>query len=100
MDNGTTTDARLDVFAICGHKPAGYKIVSNGAAVDPGFTLGDGIGCPIGTAALSGGARVIGHSPAVQVGGSIDQGAFGWAIDVNNTTASVQQVNGYVICAA
>jgi hypothetical protein len=100
MYNGTTTDAKLDVFAICGHKPAGYKIASNSAAVDPGFTLFDGIACPTGTSALDGGAQVTDHVPVVQVGGSIDQGAFGWAINVNNTGQSVHQVDGYVVCAA
>lgn len=100
MFNGTATDVRLDVLAICGHKPAGYKIVSNSAAVDPGFTLIDGIGCPVGTSALSGGAQDPDHVPDVQVGGSIDQGASGWVINMNNTGPSAHQVNGYVICAA
>lgn len=100
MFNGTPTDQMFTVLAICGHKPAGYKITSNSAAVDPGFTLDDGIGCPTGTSALSGGAQDPDHVPAVQIGGSIDQGAFGWAIGVNNTDQSVHQVNGYVICAA
>lgn len=100
MFNGTATDQRLDVLAICGHKPAGYKLVSNSAAVDPGFTLDDGIACPTGTSALSGGTQDPDHVPVVQVGGSIDQGAFGWAIDMNNTGQSTHQVNGYVICAA
>ena len=38
--------------------------------------------------------------PDVQVGGSIDQGAFGWGIDVNNNDQSAHEVFGYVICAA
>ena len=100
MFNGTTTDAQLDVLAVCGHKPTGYQIASNSASVDPGFTLVDGIGCPAGTSALSGGTQDPDHVPVVQVGGSIDQGSFGWAINVNNTGQSVHQVNGYVICAA
>ena len=68
--------------------------------MDPGFTLFDGIACPAGTSAVEGGAQVLHHVKAVQVGGSLDQGAFGWAIDVNNNAPSVHQVNGYVICAA
>jgi hypothetical protein len=100
MFNGTATDETLDVLAICGHKPTGYKIASNSAVVDPGATLIDGIACPTGTSALSGGTQDPDHVPAVQVGGSIDQGAFGWVINVNNAGPSVHQVNGYVICAA
>ena len=98
--NGTATDAKLTVTAICGRKPAGYKITSNGAAVDPGFTLDDGIACPAGTSAVGGGTQDPDHVPVVQVGGSIDQGAFGWAINMNNTGQSAHQVDGYVICAA
>jgi hypothetical protein len=100
MFNGTATDQTFTVLAICGHKPAGYKIASNGAAVDPGFTLIDGIGCPTGTSVLSGGAQDPDHVPVVQVGGSIDQNAFSWTINVNNLGQSVHQVNGYAICAA
>ena len=65
-----------------------------------GFTLGDGIGCPAGTPVLDGGAQDPDHVAVVQVGGSIDEGASAWAIDVNNSGQSVHQVNGYAICAA
>jgi hypothetical protein len=100
MYNGTSADATLVVYAICGPKPAGYAIASNSASVGPGATLFDGIACPSGTSSLDGGARTLGHSPLVQVGGSIDQGAFGWSISMNNTASSPQTVDGYVICAA
>jgi hypothetical protein len=100
MDNGTSADAKFTVYAICGHKPAGYTIASNSAAVDPGFALDDGIACPMGTSALDGGAQVLGHAPADQLFGSIDQGAFGWSIGVNDTGPSAARVDGYVICAS
>lgn len=100
MYNGTTTDEKFIVYAICGHTPTGYKIASNSVSLDPGFTLFDGIACPAGTSVLDGGVQVPDHVPVVQVGGSIDQGAFGWAINVNNTGQSVHQVYGYAICAA
>lgn len=100
MYNGTPSDAMLIVYAVCGHKPAGYRIVSNSGSVGSGSTLLDGLACPAGTSALDGGAQTVGHSPLVQVGGSIDQGAFGWVVKMNNTTPSGQEVDGYVICAA
>ena len=100
MFNGTTTDQTFTVLAICGHKPAGYKIASNNVALEPGFTLADGIPCPAGTSALSGGAQDPDHVPLVQIAGSISQGPTAWAIQVNNDDQSVHQVNGYVICAA
>jgi hypothetical protein len=93
MFNGTGADQSFTVLAICGHKPAGYKIASNSVPVSPGFTLADGIACPAGTSALSGGAQDPDHVPAVQV-------ATAWAIQVNNDDQLVHQVNGYVICAA
>jgi hypothetical protein len=78
----------------------GYKITSNSAPVDPGFTLSDGIACPTGTSALGGGTQDPDHDPVVQLAGSIDQGASAWIIDMNNLGQSAHQVNGYVICAA
>jgi hypothetical protein len=100
IDNGTTTDAKFTAIAICGHRPAGYQIASNSGSVPPGGVLFDGTSCPIGTSALDGGAQVPDHAPAVQVGGSIDQGASAWGIGVNNTGPSADQAFGYVICAA
>jgi hypothetical protein len=100
LDNGTASDAQLVVYAICGHKPAGYTIASNSTALGPGSTLIDGIACPAGTSALDGGAQVPDHAPALQVSGSIDQGALGWLINVSNTGQSADQVDGHAICAA
>ena len=100
LDNGTTTQANIIADAVCGHKPAGYKIASNNVALEPGFTLADGIPCPAGTSALSGGAQDPDHVPLVQIAGSISQSPTAWAIQVNNDDQSVHQVNGYVICAA
>jgi len=97
MYNGTTSDANFIVYAICGHKPAGYKIVSESGPIGPGATLEEGIGCPTGTSALGGGAQALDHVPA---SGSIDQGPSGWSIALNNTGQSADQVDGYVICAA
>ena len=99
MYNATATDARLIVYVVCGHKPTGCKVVSASPSVGSGSTLLDGIACPAGTPALDGGAKTVGHSPLIQVSGSIDQGALGWAIKMNNTAPSQQQVDGYVICA-
>lgn len=100
MYNGTTSDANFIVYAICGHKPAGYKIASNGFAVDPDSTAEDGILCPTGTSTLDGGAQAQDHVPAVQVSGSLDQGPSGWSIAVNNTGQSADQGDEHVICAA
>lgn len=99
LDNGTSTDAKFTVFAICGQKPAGYTIASNGTTLGPGL-LFDGIACPTGTSAVGGGVQVPAHLPVVQVVGSIDQGAFGWAVGVANNGQATEQVNGFVICAA
>jgi hypothetical protein len=100
MYNGTTTDAELIVYAICGDKPTGYTTAKDSGSFGPASTVLQGIACPAGTSALDGGAKTVGHSPLVQVDGSIDQGAFGWAIELNNTSPSQQTETGYVICAA
>ncbi len=98
--NGTASDAQLTVTAVCGLKPTGYAVASVSSSVDAGYSLIDGVACRAGTSAVGGGVRTVGHSRLVQVGGSIDQGAFGWSLNVNNDTPSQQTVEGYVICAA
>ena len=100
MFNGTATDQSFTVEAICGHKPAGYKIAKNSTSVDAGATLSDGFGCPTGTSVLSGGGQDPDHVPVVQVAGSIDEDTTAWIIAVNNLGQSAHQVNGYAICAA
>jgi hypothetical protein len=101
LDNGTASQANLIVDAVCGRKPAGYKIVSNGGPVPPGATALDSIVCPAGTSPLDGGAQAPSHVPAVQISDTINQGApSGWFIAVNNTGQAAHQVNGYAICAA
>jgi hypothetical protein len=100
LDNGTAAQANLIADAVCGHKPAGYKIASHGGSVPPGGNLQDGIGCPAGTSATDGGAQVPSHAPAVQIIDSLDQGAVGWFIALGNTGQSAKQATGYAICAA
>ena len=99
MYNATTSDARFTVLAVCGHRPTGYKILSNNASFGPGVLL-DSIGCPTGKSVLDGGVKTVGHSPLVQVGGLIDEGPGGWALKMNNDTAATQQVDLSDICAA
>ena len=100
LANLTGSDVNLVVYAICGHQPAGYKIVSNSGSVGSGGTLVDSVSCPAGTSALDGGAQVLDHNPLVQVGGSLNQGTSRWATTLNNLGPSVEQVDGYAICAA
>src|SRR5215469_11860061 len=78
LDNGMTSVANLIVDAVCGHKPAGYKIVSSGGPVPPGATALDSITCPAGTSPLDGGAQIPDHVPAVQIGGTVNQTPPGW----------------------
>ena len=99
MYNGTTTDAKFTVLAICGHKPTGYMITSNGTTVGPGLLI-DGIACPTGTSVVDGGTQDPAHLPVVQVIGSIDQDTSSWIVGVANDGTATEQVNGYAICAA
>jgi hypothetical protein len=101
LDNGTTSASNLIVDAVCGHKPAGYKIVSASVSLSPGATALDSIACPAGTSPLDGGAQAPAHVPAVQISETINSGApVGWFIAVNNTGQAAYQVNTYAICAA
>jgi hypothetical protein len=89
VNNTGTSTAQFEVDAICAKQPKGYTIVFRDAD-NPADS----------TSALDGGAQTVGHSPLVQVDGSIDQGAFGWVIAMNNNASSAQEIKGYVICAA
>ncbi len=100
LDNGTAFASNLIADAVCGHKPAGYKIVSDSFTLGPQSLLLDGLTCPSGTPALDGGTQVPGHAPAVQISGSIGEGHLGWAAAVNNTGLATEQEHSYVICAA
>lgn len=99
MYNATPNDAKFTVFAVCGHRPTGYKIFSNNASFGPGVLL-DSLTCPADKSVLDGGVKTVGHSPLVQVGGLIDQGHGGWTLKMNNDTTSGQQVDLSEICAA
>jgi hypothetical protein len=101
LDNGATSVANIIVDAVCGHKPAGYKIVSSGGPVPPGASALDSITCPAGTSPLDGGAQVPSHVTSVQISDTINQGApLGWFIAVNNIGQASHRVNAYAICAA
>jgi hypothetical protein len=100
LDNGLTSVANIIVDAVCGHKPAGYKIVSQGGPVPPGATALESIPCPAGTSPLDGGAQAPDHVPAVQLSDSINQSPPGWFIAVNNTGQEAYRINAYAICAA
>jgi hypothetical protein len=100
LDNAATSVANLIVDAVCGHKPAGYKIVSDGGPLPPGATALDSITCPAGTSPLDGGAQIPDHVPTVQIGGTVNQTPPGWFIVVSNTGQAVHRLNGYAICAA
>jgi hypothetical protein len=99
MDNGTTTDAKLTVFAICGQKPARYAITSNGVSLPPGMLFA-GPACPTGSSVVDGGAQDPAHLPSVQIVGSTVQDASSWAVGVANDGQSAEQVDDYAVCAA
>ena len=61
VSNGTAANEQIDVFAMCGHKPAGYKIVRSSGTADPTgapVVVTGGPGCPHGTSVIGGGAGV------------------------------------------
>ena len=99
MYNGTTTDAKFTVSAICGRKPTGYMIASNGGSFGPGLLV-DGIACPTGTSVVGGGTQDPAHLPVVQVVGSIDQDTSSWSVGVANDGTAAEQINGYAVCGA
>jgi hypothetical protein len=98
--NGTTADASLTVYAICGNKPTGYTTASDSTPAGPDATLLDLVGCPAGTSALDAGGQTVGRSPLVLVNGLIDQNASSWVLFMDNTAPSDQEIVGHVTCAA
>jgi hypothetical protein len=101
MWNGSGTGQRLTTFAVCGHRPAGYTIVS-ASGTDTGGPVTDlgGAQCPAGTSILGGGIHVTDPRPAVTLGASLDDPATQWISEVRNQAPEPATAAIYAICAA
>jgi hypothetical protein len=101
MWNGSGTAQRLVTFAVCGHRPAGYAIVS-ASGTDTGGPVTDigGAQCPAGTSIVGGGIHVTHPRPAVTLGASLDDPATQWLSEVLNEAPGPAAVTIYAICAA
>ena len=101
--NGTDANQGMDVFAICGHKPTGYKVVRSSGTADPTGTpvvITGGPGCPHGTSVIGGGARVATPLPTTPLGQSIDGGGMNWVSTIVSTSTQSVTDTFATICAA
>ena len=97
MWNGSGTGQRLTTFAVCGHRPAGYTIVS-ASGTDTGGPVTDlgGAQCPAGTSILGGGIHVTDPQQAVTLGASLDDPATQWISEVRNQAPGIAGHGDYL----
>ena len=103
VSNGTAANEQMDVFAICGHKPTGYKIIRSSGTADPTGTpvvITGGPGCPPGTSVIGGGARVATPLPSTPLAQEIDGGAMNWVSTIVSTSTGPVTDTFSTICAA
>jgi hypothetical protein len=93
----------MDVLAICGHKPAGYRIVRASGTAGPTGTpvvITGGPGCPHGTSVIGGGARVGAPLPSTPLAQAIDGGSGNWVSTIVRTGTQPVTDTFSTICAA
>jgi hypothetical protein len=103
VSNGTAADEAMDVFAVCGHRPAGYEIVPASGTADPTGTpvaISGGPACPRGTSVIGGGARVATPLPTTPIGQAIDGGTMNWVSTIIGTSNLPVSHTFSTICAA
>jgi hypothetical protein len=100
MYNGTPTDQRFTIFAICAQRPAGYAIVSAKGhdSGGPGTALG-GSQCPTGVV-IGGGVKFLAPQPAVTLGALFGEPEMQYLAEVENDSPAPIQETLYAICAA
>jgi hypothetical protein len=100
MYNGTPTDQRFTIFAICAQRPAGYTIVSSqGHDTGGPDTIVGGEQCPVGVV-IGGGVKFKAPQPAVTLGTMFGAPDMQFEAEVENDTPAPVQQTLYAICAA
>ena len=103
VSNGTGVNEGLTVFAICGQKPAGYKIVRTTGTTPPDgnpVAIIGGASCPAGTSVIGGGVRVATPLPSTVIRQSIVGTTKEWDGEIISTSTQPVQDTTAVICAA
>jgi hypothetical protein len=79
---------------------AGYIIVSSPAdvTVAPGTQTHAEVSCPVGTAPVSGGAKIPDFILTTNMNSSHPTGKRSWAVDMNNSGASADSMRLYAVC--
>lgn len=97
MSNGSSAAAKLQVFAICADKPAGWAKVKQVIPASSGVSDGS-VNCPTNTVTLGGGIALAKHDSNVFVTASAPRGSGGWSMLVTNRTAGTVNATVYAIC--
>lgn len=103
MNNATGVNEVLTTFAICGQKPAGYKIVRTSGTTMPNgnpIAIVGGASCPAGTSVIGGGVRVATPLPSSVVRQSIVGTTKEWDAEIISTSTQPVQDTFAAICAA
>ena len=98
VNNNSGFDTAFSVWAVCGKAPRGYSVVT-ASFPNPagGQTTNNTVACPTGTKVLGGGGNSSSLDLAVNINSTLPLGN-GWAIDMNNGSASPASLDIYAVC--
>jgi hypothetical protein len=97
--NTTGSASTFRVVAVCGKKPAGYKIVTTKGTADPGMTFA-GASCAKGTSVIGGGINPGTKSVATGVEGVEPESGAMFSTGLDYTGTGSVPITSYAICAA
>jgi hypothetical protein len=96
--NGTTGDAKVTAFVVCG-SVAGYAVVRGPDVTVPGGTQMDvAASCPVGTSPIGGGATFTSTFLGLSLN-STAPATGSWHSTLNDTTMGAASAAGLVVCA-
>jgi hypothetical protein len=101
MWNGSSSDQRLNAFALCAKQPPRYSI-TNSTSTDPGGPADDsgGVLCPAGSAIIGGGIHITNPRPLVTLGASFSSSGNQWVSEVVTDDTAATTITISAICAA
>jgi hypothetical protein len=98
VNNTSGDDTDITAIAMCGPKPAHYKIVKAKAVKNPsGRHTVATAKCPTGSKPLGGGAAASSNGLFTNLGATLPQGQA-WRSDENNASASGNMLTAFAVC--
>jgi hypothetical protein len=98
VNNASGDDTSMTVFAMCGPKPAHYKVVKAKAVTNfSGRHTVATAKCPAGSKPLGGGGHSSSGDLFTNLGATLPQGTA-WRVDENNASAHNSKLTAFAVC--